>query len=104
MKRKLKSNYLRKYFNFHLKKRLIPKNSIKLKDQKGRNIIQKFDFVVNATYDNSNMISKLFGAKSYYKYKHQFTEVVCVKSKRNFQDYNNGRSIRNYHASCRKKE
>ena len=84
LKRKLKSNYLRKYFNFHLKSVSYQKNLIKLKDQKGRNIIQKFDFVVNATYDNSNMISKLFGAKSSTKYKHQFTEVVCVKSKKKF--------------------
>ena len=30
------------------------------------------------------MISKLFGIKSFNKYKHQFTEVVCVKSKRKF--------------------
>ena len=30
------------------------------------------------------MISKLFGAKSSTKYKHQFTEVVCVKSKKKF--------------------
>ena len=84
LKRKLKSNYLKRYFNFHLKKVSYQKNLIRLKDKKGRNINQKFDFVINATYDNSNMISNLFGVRSSYKYKHQFTEVVCVKSKRKF--------------------
>ena len=84
LKKKLQSPYLKKYFNFNLKDVTYEKKIVKLKDQNGKNIKKKFDFVINATYDNSNIISRLFGAKTLNNYKHQFTEVVCVKSKKKF--------------------
>ena len=83
LKKKLNSKYIKIYFNYNLEKVFFGKKSLKLISSNKKEIIGNFDYVINATYDNTNQTSKLFGIKKKLsKYKHQLTEVVCVKSKR----------------------
>lgn len=83
LKKKLKSKFIKKNFNFNIKKVLFEKKFIKLISNKKKEITDNFDFIINATYDNTNDILKLFGiSKNLSKYKHQLTEVVSIKSKR----------------------
>jgi len=88
LKNKIKSKKIKKYFNFNLEKVFFSKSLLKLtssNNNKVKVIEGKFDVIVNATYDNSNVVIKKFGVKKVpTKYIHQLTEVVRVKSNKNF--------------------
>ena len=83
LKKKLNSKYIKKYFNYNLDKVVFEKKSLKLTSSNKKEIVGNFNYVINATYDNTNQVSKIFGIKKKLpKYKHQLTEIVSVKSKR----------------------
>ena len=83
--KKLKKNKIKKFYKFNLKKVKLNKKNFHLElysDKK--KITDKFDYVINCTYDNVNKVNQLFSKKfNKKKYLHQLTEIVCVKSKRN---------------------
>lgn len=86
LQRKLTKKNIYKIFNFNLKKVEYKKNkSLRLISEKNRFVEKKIDLIVNATYDYSNEILKIFSLnKKIKKYLHQLTEVVVVKSKKVF--------------------
>ncbi len=82
LKKYLKKQNINLYFNFDLKKVKKKGGQLSLISKKNRVITKKIDIIINATYDNSNNLIKIFFKnQKTKKYRHQLTEVVVVKSK-----------------------
>ena len=85
LKKKLIKKNIHKIFNFDLKKVKYDNKSLKLISKKNELVEKKIDLIINATYDRSNEILKIFSLNNKItKYLHQLTEVVVVTSKKNF--------------------
>lgn len=82
LKRQLQHKKIKFFFNFELKKVKRIKNELILFSKEKEKIKLKVDIIINATYDNTNEIIKIF-KKNFQtiKYNHQLTEVAVVKSK-----------------------
>ncbi len=82
LKKQLNNKKINFFFNFELKKFKKIKSELILVSEKEKKIKLKVDIIINATYDNTNNIIKIF-KKNFQdiKYNHQLTEVAVVESK-----------------------
>ena len=85
LKKYLKKKNIKLYFNFDLKKVKKKNDLLSLISNKNKVITKKIDIIINATYDNSNNLLKIFFKnQKTKKYKHQLTEVVVINSTTSF--------------------
>lgn len=82
----LKATQIKKYFNFNLKKVSFSKSTVRLLSSNKIIIEDNFDTIINATYDNTNIVRKIFHLKKNLpqKYLHQQTEIIRVRSTKKF--------------------
>lgn len=84
LKKELKKKNVKIYYNFNLFK-IKNDGQQTLFISKNKIIRDKFDVIINATYNLSNeTLKKFFSNIKLNKYKHQITEVVAVKSSLKF--------------------
>tara|TARA_Y100000816_G_scaffold276063_1_gene244874 strand:- start:1816 stop:2898 length:1083 start_codon:yes stop_codon:yes gene_type:complete len=84
LRNKIKKKNIKVFFNFNLKK--VKKSGQQTLFISNDKIIKnKFDVIINATYNLSNeTLKKFFSKIKVNKYKHQITEVVEIESKSKF--------------------
>jgi len=71
--------------NYDLKKATFFDNKVTLANNENKIISSNFDFIINTTYDKSNLINNdIFKLKVKNNYLFQLTEIVVVKSKIKF--------------------
>jgi flavin-dependent dehydrogenase len=85
LKNKLSNKKIKIIYKFDLKKVLYRNGNVILISKKNKIFEKKVDIILNATYDNSNMVLRKFIKKAKIeKYKHQLTEVVRIKCKKKY--------------------
>ena len=85
LKKEIKNEKIDFINNYNLKKATLLDNKIKLISNKNKVISRDFDFIINTTYDSTNVINKnVFKLKIKNNYVFQLTEIVVVKSKIKF--------------------
>jgi len=85
LKTEIKDKKINFFPNFCLAKIEYSNKIITIISSNGKKISEKFDFIINTTYDNSNIILKKFNnSKKLIKYLYKFTEVAVCRSKIKF--------------------
>ena len=85
LKKEIKNEKIDFINNYNLKKATLLDDKIKLISNKNKVISRDFDFIINTTYDSTNVINKnVFKLKVKNNYVFQLTEIVVVKSKIKF--------------------